>query len=225
MGARPFHRRSETWLGETSMTDRVDNDTALEEVLKFLADPPAPGTPEDARFARAAAAAAAAASIVDDPVDEDDPVPKAELALDDDLRRKLEAAARHLSSNPFGEHIRGDRPDPGHGPGQILGRQTRPESGSYPGCRPRDGRGLVGVGDPCPARPRGSVVSRCLAAILGTFAGGGSRRERRPSPRSLRRTPSPWTDEILQRTPGVACGKSGAEAPARRAGRIHGPAG
>ena len=32
------------------MTDRVDNDTALEEVMEFLANPPAPGTPEDARF-------------------------------------------------------------------------------------------------------------------------------------------------------------------------------
>jgi hypothetical protein len=94
---------------ETPVTDHVDNDTALEEVMEFLADPPAPGTPEDARFG-ARLRQVLAASTVDDPVDEDDPTPKPELALDDDLRRKLEAAARRRSSNPFGEHPEGIGP-------------------------------------------------------------------------------------------------------------------
>jgi hypothetical protein len=101
---------------EIPMTDRVDNDTALEEVLEFLADPPAPGTPEDARFGDRLRQVLSA-SIVDDPVDEDDPIPKAELALDDDLRRKLEAVAKHRSGNPFGEH-----PD---GIGPTLGMDLR----------------------------------------------------------------------------------------------------
>lgn len=91
------------------MTDHVDNDTALEEVLEFLAKPPAPGTSEDARFGDRLRQVLAA-SIVDEPLDEDDPVPKAELAIDDDLRRKLEAAARRRSSNPFGEHPEGIGP-------------------------------------------------------------------------------------------------------------------
>jgi len=91
------------------MTDHVDNDTALEEVLEFLGQPPAPGTPEDARFG-ARLRQVLAASIVDEPLDEDDPMPKAELAIDDDLRRKLEAAARRRSSNPFGEHPEGIGP-------------------------------------------------------------------------------------------------------------------
>lgn len=91
------------------MTDRVDNDTALEEVLEFLANPPASGTPEDARFGDRLRQVLSA-SIVDDPLDEDDPIPKAELTLDDDLRRKLEAIANRRSSNPFGEHPEGIGP-------------------------------------------------------------------------------------------------------------------
>ncbi|TCS12606.1 hypothetical protein [Caulobacter sp. BK020] len=91
------------------MSDRVDNDTALEEVMDFLADPPAPGTADDARFGERLRQVLAA-SIVDDPVDEDDPAPKPELALDDDLRRRLEAAAKQRSSNPFGEHPEGIGP-------------------------------------------------------------------------------------------------------------------
>jgi hypothetical protein len=91
------------------MTDHVDNDTALEEVLVFLADPPASGTPEDARFGERLRQVLSA-SIVDDLVDEDDPTPKPELALDQDLRRKLEAVARRRSSNPFGEHPEGIGP-------------------------------------------------------------------------------------------------------------------
>ena len=91
------------------MTDRVDNDTALEEVLEFLADPPAPGTPEDARFGDRLRQVLSA-SIVDDPIDEDDPVPKAELPLDADLRARLEVAARRRASHPFGDHPEGIGP-------------------------------------------------------------------------------------------------------------------
>jgi len=91
------------------MPDRVDNDTALEEVMGFLADPPEPGTPDDTRFG-ARLRQVLAASIIDDPVDEDDPIPKAELALDADLRARLEAAAKQRHANPFGEHPDGIGP-------------------------------------------------------------------------------------------------------------------
>ncbi len=91
------------------MPDRVDNDAALEEVMAFLADPPAAGTPEDARFG-ARLRQVLSASLVDDPVDDDDPIPKAELVLDADLRARLEKAAQHRSSNPFGEHPDGIGP-------------------------------------------------------------------------------------------------------------------
>lgn len=91
------------------MPPPVDNDDALEEVMGFLANPPAPGTSEDATFG-ARLRQVLSASIVDDPVDEDDPTPKPELALDQDLRRRLEAAANHRSSQPFGEHPDGIGP-------------------------------------------------------------------------------------------------------------------
>lgn len=91
------------------MTHAVDNDTALEEVLEFLADPPAPGTPEDARFGERLRQVLAA-SLVDEPLDEDDPTPKPELVIDDDLRRRLESAAKLRSRNPFGEHPEGIGP-------------------------------------------------------------------------------------------------------------------
>jgi hypothetical protein len=91
------------------MTDRVDNETALEEVMGFLADPPVPGTPEDALFG-ARLRQVLAASIVDDPIDEDDPIPKAELALNAELRARLEAAAGRRGGSPFGEHPEGIGP-------------------------------------------------------------------------------------------------------------------
>lgn len=91
------------------MTEPVDNDTALEEVMEFLADPPAPGTADDVRFG-ARLRQVLAASIVDEPMDEDDPAPRPELALDDDLRRRLETAAKQRSGNPFGEHPEGIGP-------------------------------------------------------------------------------------------------------------------
>ena len=91
------------------MIDAVDNDTALEEVMAFLEEPPIPGSPDDARFG-ARLRQVLAASIVDEPVDEDDPVPRAELPLDDDLRRRLEKVARHHAGNPFGDHPEGIGP-------------------------------------------------------------------------------------------------------------------
>ena len=91
------------------MIERVDNDTALEEVMGFLDEPPVPGSPEDARFG-VRLRQVLAASIVDEPIDEDDPIPKAELALDDDLRRRLEQVAKHQARNPFGDHPDGIGP-------------------------------------------------------------------------------------------------------------------
>ena len=91
------------------MTERVDNDTALEEVLGFLAEPPAHGTPDDARFG-ARLRQVLSASIVDESDDEDDPIPKAELALDADLRTRLEQAAKRHASHPFGDHPDGIGP-------------------------------------------------------------------------------------------------------------------
>ncbi|KQY30187.1 hypothetical protein ASD38_12955 [Caulobacter sp. Root487D2Y] len=94
------------------MTDRVDNAAALAEVLEFLADPPAPGTPEDVRFGDRLRQVLSA-SLVDDAVDEDDPVPKPELMLDDDLRGKLAAAAEQRSNRPSDEPPEGNGPSPG----------------------------------------------------------------------------------------------------------------
>ena len=98
------------------MIDAIDNESALEEVMRFLDTPPEPGTPEDARFGQRLRQVLSA-SLVDDPVDEDDPIPKPELALNADLRQRLEAAARNRGSNPFGEH-----PD---GIGPTLGMDLR----------------------------------------------------------------------------------------------------
>ena len=91
------------------MTERVDNDTALEEVMGFLAEPPTRGTPEDARFG-ARLRQVLSASIVDESDDEDDPIPKAELSLDADLRTRLEEAAHRHAHNPFGDHPDGIGP-------------------------------------------------------------------------------------------------------------------
>ena len=98
------------------MADHVDNETALEEVMAFLEEPPTPGTPDDARFG-ARLRQVLAASIIDEPPDEDDPTPKAELPLDLDLRQRLERVARQQAGNPFGDH-----PD---GIGPTLGMDLR----------------------------------------------------------------------------------------------------
>ncbi len=96
------------------MTDRVDNDTALAEVMGFMASPPAKGTPDDARFGERLLQVLAA-SIVDDPLDDDDPVPKAELTLDADLRARLEKASLQRNGNPFGGYPDGMGPTLGGG--------------------------------------------------------------------------------------------------------------
>ena len=75
------------------------------DAVELLRDP----GPSRARFG-ARLRQVLSASLVDDAVDEDDPVPKPELTLDDDLRRKLEAAAKRRSANPFGEHPEGIGP-------------------------------------------------------------------------------------------------------------------
>lgn len=90
------------------MPRTVDADTALQEVMAFLDSPPAPGSPQDAIFGERLRQVIAA-SIPNDPYDEAEDAPA--LALGEDLRRKLEAAARRRSaSHPFGEHPDGIGP-------------------------------------------------------------------------------------------------------------------
>lgn len=90
------------------MPKTVDADTALEEVMTFLDSPPEPGSPQDAIFGERLRQVIAA-SIPNDPDDEDDDPPA--LALGEDLRRKLEAAARRRAGDhPFGEHPDGIGP-------------------------------------------------------------------------------------------------------------------
>ncbi|CAN5575324.1 hypothetical protein BH10PSE4_BH10PSE4_00420 [soil metagenome] len=96
------------------MTDRVTNDIALKEVMDFMASPPAQGSPEDVRFGNRLLQVLAA-SIVDDPADEDDPAPKAELTLDADLRARLEKASLKRNGNPFGGYPDGMGPTLGGG--------------------------------------------------------------------------------------------------------------
>lgn len=90
------------------MSKAVIAETALEEVLAFLDSPPTPGSPEDAVFGERLRQVIAA-SIPSDPDDAEEDVPA--LALGEDLRRKLEAAAKRRSaSHPFGEHPDGIGP-------------------------------------------------------------------------------------------------------------------
>jgi hypothetical protein len=98
-------------MEEPQMPNIVDADTALEEVMSFLDSPPEPGSPQDAIFGERLRQVIAA-SIPNDPEDENDDPPA--LALGEDLRRKLEAAAQRRSGgHPFGDH-----PD---GIGRTLG--------------------------------------------------------------------------------------------------------
>lgn len=97
------------------MTNPVDDETALEEVLAWLERPPQPGTPEDVRFGALLRQVLAAS------LPEDDEVPEAGTALPvaADLRERLESLAlRRGAANPFGEN-----PD-GLGPtlGMDVGR-------------------------------------------------------------------------------------------------------
>lgn len=80
----------------------VDAETALEEVLALLGDPPEPGGADDVRFG-ARLRQVIAASIPLEPGDEPGDTPT--LVLGADLRRRLEAVARKRSSGRrFGDH-------------------------------------------------------------------------------------------------------------------------
>jgi hypothetical protein len=86
----------------------VDDDTALEEVMGFLANPPAPGSTEDARFG-ARLRQVIAASIPRDDTDDEDDAPALEVSAD--LRAKLdEIARRRGADHPFGDHPDGIGP-------------------------------------------------------------------------------------------------------------------
>ncbi len=90
------------------MPRTVDADTALEEVLAFLANPPPPGSPQDDLFGERLRQVISA-SIPARPGDSEDDSPI--LALSEDLRRRLDAAARKRGgSHPFGEHPDGIGP-------------------------------------------------------------------------------------------------------------------
>jgi hypothetical protein len=93
------------------MTQTVDDDTALEEVMTFLDSPPEEGSADDARFGARLRQVIAAAI----PLDEgEDPADGPTLQLDDGLRGRLEALANKRS----GSHYFGDHPD---GIGPTLG--------------------------------------------------------------------------------------------------------
>ena len=90
------------------MADRVDDETALEEVLAFLDSPPETGGADDARFGERLRQVIAA-SI---PLDEgDDPEDGPTLQLDASLRKRLEAVARRRAEGKyFGDHPDGIGP-------------------------------------------------------------------------------------------------------------------
>lgn len=89
------------------MVDRVDDDTALEEVMSFLDTPPEPGSHDDKRFGERLRQVIAA-SI---PLDEgEDPEDSPTLRLDDDLRRRLEKLAADRGGHYFGDHPDGIGP-------------------------------------------------------------------------------------------------------------------
>lgn len=89
------------------MSQTVDNDTALEEVMGFLDDPPAPGTPDDDRFGERLRQVIAASIPLDEGEDaEDAPT----LQLDDAFRSRLEKVAQERGGNYFGDHPDGIGP-------------------------------------------------------------------------------------------------------------------
>lgn len=89
------------------MSDRVDDDTALEEVMAFLDSPPEEGSAQDARFGERLRQVIAA-SI---PLDEgEDPEDAPTLKLDDAFRGRLEKVAKARGGNYFGEHPDGIGP-------------------------------------------------------------------------------------------------------------------
>lgn len=89
------------------MPDRVDDETALEEVMIFLDDPPEPGSTDDARFGERLRQVIAASIPLDEGEDpEDGPT----LRLDDDFRGRLEKVAKDRGGNYFGDHPDGIGP-------------------------------------------------------------------------------------------------------------------
>ncbi len=89
------------------MSQTIDNDTALEEVMSFLDSPPEPGSADDARFGERLRQVISA-SI---PLEEgDDPEDAPTLQLDDDFRRRLEKVATDRGGNYFGDHPDGIGP-------------------------------------------------------------------------------------------------------------------
>lgn len=89
------------------MADPVDPETALEEVMAFLADPPAPGGEDDARFGeRLRQVIAASIPLTQDEHPENGPT----LPLDDVFRERLEKMLRERSRNYFGDHPDGIGP-------------------------------------------------------------------------------------------------------------------
>lgn len=90
------------------MADRVDDETAFEELMAFLDNPPEPGGAEDARFGERLRQVIAASVPLSE---EDDPEDAPTLALDVDLRSRLEALAhKRAQGNYFGEHPDGIGP-------------------------------------------------------------------------------------------------------------------
>ena len=86
----------------------VDDETALEEVLAFLDSPPEAGGADDARFGERLRQVIAASIPLDEGEDRDD---TPALALDSDLRRRLEEVARRRSEGKlFGDHPDGIGP-------------------------------------------------------------------------------------------------------------------
>ncbi len=96
-----------------SPADPVDVETALQDVIAFLESPPEPNSPLDAVFSerlRQVIAASIPAAPDNENDTEDAPEPPA-LALGEDLRRKLEDAARRRgAAHPFGDHPDGIGP-------------------------------------------------------------------------------------------------------------------
>jgi hypothetical protein len=90
------------------MPRTVDAETALEEVMAFLDAPPQPGSPQDEAFGERLRQVIAA-SIPAAPDDDEDDAPV--LDLNEDLRRRLETAARKRGEDhPFGDHPDGIGP-------------------------------------------------------------------------------------------------------------------
>ncbi|WP_454713581.1 hypothetical protein [Caulobacter segnis] len=89
------------------MSQSVDNDTALEEVMSFLDAPPEPGSADDERFGERLRQVISA-SI---PLDEgEDPEDAPTLTLDDAFRSKLEKVAQQRGGSYFGDHPDGIGP-------------------------------------------------------------------------------------------------------------------